>query len=150
MTTQLNYKTLYETDFVEWLETTTQLLRDGKLDQLDINNLVEELESMGRSEKRELRNCLTTIIEHLLKLSYWEAEKAENLRGWRNTIIEQRNQIERILEDSPSLKNLIPDFFPLCYQDARKLVIKKTGLANIPSSSPYTIEQVLDEDFLLD
>lgn len=143
--------TLYEQDFYLWLNTTAKLLKERCFDELDLENLVEEIESMGRSEKRELKSRLIILLEHLLKLKYWESEKVYNARGWRNTIIEQRSQLKLILEDSSSLKQDIPILFSDCYHNARELFLQKSNLLEktIPVESPFTVENVLDPKYLL-
>jgi hypothetical protein len=152
MTTQLpkiSLHQLYEEDFYQWLEITANLLRERKLDQLDLENLIEEIESMGRSEKRELRNRLITLLEHFLKLAYWDTERELNERGWKNTVIEQRKQIELLLRDSLSLKPFLDDIFSDCYQDARDVVSRKTNLpsATFPEQSPFSVEKTIDPDY---
>ena len=72
---------LYDQDFYLWLQTTSTLLEANKFDELDIKNLIEEINSMGRSEKKELKSRFITLIEHLLKLEYWQLEKENNARG---------------------------------------------------------------------
>jgi hypothetical protein len=141
---------LYDRDFYLWSVTTAKLLKERRFEEVDLANLIEEIETMGRSEKRELESRLATIIEHLIKCIYWESEKAYNLRGWYNTILEQREQTYRILKDSPSLKNSLPELFLESYQSARKLFLKKLNLPLdiVPVEPPFTIEQVLDFDYL--
>jgi hypothetical protein len=146
---QIPLQQLYEQDFYQWLETTANLLRERKLDQLDFENLIEEIESMGRSEKRELRNRLITLLEHLLKLAYWNTERKSNERGWKITVIEQRKQIELLLRDSPSLKPFLDNILYSCYQDARDVVSRKTNLpsATFPEQSPFSLEKTIDPDY---
>ncbi|NER48235.1 MAG: DUF29 domain-containing protein [Symploca sp. SIO1A3] len=136
---------LYEEDFYLWLQATTKLLQQRELAQLDLENLIEELESMGRREKREVKNPLMILIEHLLKLQYWEAEKQQNARGWRNTVIEQQRQLELSLEDSPSLKNVLADSFLDCYQKSRQDTIRKYELPSeiFPVEPPFTLAEVI-------
>ncbi|PSF38020.1 DUF29 domain-containing protein [Aphanothece hegewaldii CCALA 016] len=142
-------KNLYEQDFYQWIQNTATLLKEKQFEQVDWENVIEEIESMGRSEKRELLSRLITIIEHLLKLQYWEAEKAYNERGWRVTVVEQRSQLELTLEDSPSLKPILEEVFLDCYQKARKVILKKYQLSSnmFPSEPPFTIENVLNSDY---
>ncbi|HLO87523.1 MAG TPA: DUF29 domain-containing protein [Nostocaceae cyanobacterium] len=149
LTTDTN-KTLYEQDFYLWIQTTVKLLRERKLEQLDIENLIEEIDSMGRSEKKELKTRLIVLIEHLLKLQYWTEEKDDNARGWRNTVVEQRRQIAYTLEDSPSLKSVLNDVFLDCYTDARNDTLRKYQLPSelFPEQSPFSLAQVLDADFI--
>ncbi|BAY16618.1 hypothetical protein NIES21_24480 [Anabaenopsis circularis NIES-21] len=150
MFTSETNKTLYEQDFYLWIQTTVKLLQEGKLEQLDIANLIEEIDSMGRSEKKELKNRLIILIEHLLKLQYWIEEKECNARGWPNTIVEQRRQIIYLLEDSPSLKSVLDNVFLDCYTDARNDTIRKYRLPSelFPQESPFSVAQILDADFI--
>ncbi|MBE9054936.1 DUF29 domain-containing protein [Sphaerospermopsis sp. LEGE 08334] len=143
-------KKLYEQDFYLWIQTTVKLLSEGKLEELDIENLIEEIDSMGRREKKELKTRLIVLIEHLLKLQYWTKEKNYNARGWRNTVVEQRRQIAYSLADSPSLKSILNDVFLECYQDARNDTLRKYQLPSelFPEDSPFSLLEVLDADFL--
>ncbi|MBD2566431.1 DUF29 domain-containing protein [Anabaena lutea] len=149
LTTNTN-KTLYEQDFYLWIQTTVKLLQEGKLEQLDIQNLIEEIDSMGRSEKKELKTRLIVLIEHLLKLQYWIEEKDYNARGWRNTVVEQRRQIAYTLADSPSLKSVLNDVFLDCYTDARNDTLRKYQLDSelFPEESPFSLVDILNVDFI--
>lgn len=151
-------KTLYEKDFYLWIQNIAALLKNQQLEQIDWENLIEEIESMGRSEKREIKSRLIILIEHLLKLGYWETEKEYNARGalrvpsaGRNTIIEQRRQIELTLEDSPSLKSVLFDTFLNCYQKARTDTIQKAQLSSnlLPSEPPFTLEDILNPKYFM-
>src|SRR3990172_2106222 len=93
--------TLYDTDFYQWTFHNAELLRQGKLTEVDVQNIAEELESMGKSEKRELINRLAVLIMHLLK---WQYQPEKRSHSWIETINEQRRQIILLLEDNPSLK----------------------------------------------
>ncbi|TAE59818.1 MAG: DUF29 domain-containing protein [Nostocales cyanobacterium] len=150
MLTVDNNKKLYDQDFYLWIQTTVQQLKERNLEQLDIENLIEEIDSMGRSEKRELKTRLVVLIEHLLKLQYWTQEKDYNARGWRKTVVEQRRQIAYTLADSPSLKAILNDVFLDCYQDARKDTINKYQLSSklFPQEPPFTLTEVLNTDFI--
>jgi len=97
-----NITTLYENDFVAWCEATAAKLRNKELDDLDFENLIEEVENLARSDRRELKNRLVVLFAHLLKRIY--VNLPENFNGWELTIIEQRQQIKGLLQDSPSLK----------------------------------------------
>lgn len=145
-----NNKTLYDQDFYLWIQTTIQHLQERNLEQLDIENLIEEIDSMGRSEKKELKTRLVVLIEHLLKLQYWIEEKDDNAGGWRNTVVEQRRQITYTLADSPSLKAILNDVFLPCYQDAKKDTINKYQLPSnlFPEEPPFSLDQVLNTDFI--
>ena len=149
LTTDLK-SSLYEQDFYLWIQKTVELLQQGKLEQLDIENLIEEIDSMGKSQRKELKTRLTVLIEHLLKLQYWTTEKEYNARGWLNTIVEQRRQITYVLADSPSLKSVLKDIFLDCYQDARSDTLRKYQLPEtlFPKESPFSLLEVLDPDFI--
>lgn len=145
-----NLSELYDRDFYLWVQTTVQLLQERKLDRIDFESLIEEVESMGKREKKELKSRLTTLIEHLLKLEYWESEKANNARGWRQTVVEQRRQIQYLLEESPSLNILLAEVWTQCYGNARKDIIRKYELdsALFPPEPEFILDQILDEDYI--
>ena len=139
---------LYEQDFNLWVEQTTQLLRSGQFEGLDLEHLVEELEGLTKRDKRDLENRLTVLLEHWLKLTYWEQEKEQNQRLWKVTIREQRRQIKRLLRDSPSLKPWLLTVLADCYGDALQDVIDKSGLSadSLPKECPVNFEQILEGD----
>ncbi|HEY9693810.1 MAG TPA: DUF29 domain-containing protein [Oculatellaceae cyanobacterium] len=139
---------LYEQDFYLWILLTANQIREGKFDAVDWENVLEELESLGRSDKRELRNRLIVLLEHLLKLAYWKSEKEANAKGWLLTITEQRRQIKVILKDSPSLKPFVQEIFVECYQDAVKNVAISSGLNLFPTESPFTQEDTFNPDWI--
>ena len=112
--------TLYHRDFMAWCEDTAAKLKTRQLDNLDFDNLIEEIESLGRSERRELKNRLTVLLAHILKRMY--VNTPENFNGWELTIVEQRKQIKGLLQDSPSLKPYLEDIFTDIYADALDLV----------------------------
>lgn len=136
----------YEKDFYAWTLRNVQLLREGKLSEIDIENIAEELESMGKSEQRELINRLIVLLIHLLK---WQFQPDHRSSSWNGTIIEQRRRIKRLLKDSPSLKRLLNEELGESYLDAIPEASNATGIssANLPSTCPYTIEQILDNHF---
>ncbi|VXD11219.1 conserved hypothetical protein [Planktothrix serta PCC 8927] len=139
--------TLYEQDFYLWIQTTVQQLKENKLNEIDIPNLIEEIESMGRSEKRELKSRLIVLLMHLLKWHYQPEKRSES---WRSTITEQRICIEGLLEDSPSLKPLLSEVFEGCYQKARLKASDKTGikLNFFPKESPFSLKETLESSSL--
>ncbi|MEM1168074.1 MAG: DUF29 domain-containing protein [Cyanobacteria bacterium P01_H01_bin.35] len=140
---------LYEQDFLLWLETTANLLKSGKFTEIDIPNLIEEIESIGRSEKRELKNRLIILLMHLLK---WKYQPGKRTESWKNTIIEQRISLELLLEDSPSLKPLLPEIFDKSYQKSRLKAANETGIKIdvFPEQSPFTFAESLDFEYLPD
>lgn len=148
-TTKSNLKTLYETDFFLWLEIIADLLSQQRFEQLDLENLIEEIKSMGRSEKRELENRLVILIMHLLKFKY-QSQKLSN--SWIYTIKEQRRQVKFLLKNSPSLKSYLPTIIDECYQSARFEASNETKLEliNFPMTNPFTLEMILATEFFPD
>ena len=138
---------LYDQDFYLWLQTTINLLKQGKFAEVDLENLLEELESMGRSDKNALKSNLRVLLMHLLKYKY-QPEKRTN--SWVYTIIEHRIRLGDTFKTSPSLYRFFEDIFNESYQNARKLAAGETGLSinEFPPESPFTVEEVLNPDFL--
>lgn len=137
----------YEDDVVLWAEEQAALLRAGETSALDLENLAEEIESLGRSEKRELDNRLTVLIQHLLKYQYQPEHRSAS---WRGTIREQRRCLELVLRDNPSLRRLLPAILPEAAAEAREKAADETGLFNLPRTCPFTLEQILDRSWLPD
>ena len=108
---------LYEIDFVDWTEKTTQLLRNGQFKQVDWEAIIEEIESLGRSERRELKSRLEVLLQHLLK---WQYQSNLRSSSWQNTIDEQRNRIQDLLVDSPSLNPYLEEVIGESYRRGRK------------------------------
>jgi len=137
---------LYETDFYAWTLEQSKILSLGQWQSLDIANLVEEIESLGKQQKQELRNRLGVLIGHLLK---WEFQPELRGKSWRSTIIEQRDRIKFHLADNPSLKPYLDQAVIDAYQLAQSLVVRETPLdyPDLPSDCPYTVSQILDPEF---
>lgn len=140
---------LYEQDFYQWIETTINLLRNRELNQLDYDNLIEELESMGRSEKRALKSNLEVVLLHLLK---WKYQPEYRSKSWQNSIREHRKRIQKLLQDSPSLDEWLTDVFDKCYQVAKDDAAYETGLPieKFPIKSPFLVEETLNFHYLPD
>lgn len=142
-----NLGQLYEEDFVLWISQTAELLREGKLDALDVPNLIEEIEAMGRSEKNALISNLVVVLMHLLKYQY-QPEKRTN--SWLSSIREHRRRLKKALQTSPSLKNYLQDNLAETYDDSRDIAAIETGL-NLdvfPKDCSYSVEQILNPDYL--
>ncbi|MFQ4135179.1 DUF29 domain-containing protein [Nodosilinea sp. PGN35] len=137
---------LYDTDFYAWTQTQAKTLKAGLWEALDIENLVEELETLGRQERQELQNRLGILLGHLLKWQ-WQPENRSN--SWRSTIREQRRRIDQLLADSPSLKPFLPEAGARAYQDGLDLAVRETGLdyEAFPNGCPYSLTQALAPDF---
>ena len=138
---------LYEEDFVAWAYETARLLREGRLDQIDIEHVAEEIEGMANRDRRELLSRLTVLIHHLLKWG-WQPEKRSG--SWKLTIGSQRTEIDRQLEDSPSLRRILSPSLPRVYREAVKNAADETDLPKdtFPRECPFSVAQILDEDFL--
>jgi hypothetical protein len=137
---------LYEQDFYAWTQEQARLLRERRFDDLDLVNLIDEVESVGRSDKRQIDSRTEVLLAHLLK---WKFQPGGRSSGWSGTIVEQRSRIEGLVEESPSLKPLLSSQVPRSYRAARLLAAKDTGIAYgvFPKESPFTPEQVYDPDF---
>ncbi len=137
----------YEQDFFAWTVEQARLLRGGELSAIDAANIAEEIESMGRSDRRELRSRLTVVLMHLLK---WRHQPDARSTSWAGTIREQRRQIELIVDDSPSLRPFIIEALPQSYSDARESAVEETGLpaTEFPAECPFTLDEVLSRSFL--
>ncbi len=140
---------LYEKDYYLWIEKTISLLENHQFSDLDLDNLIEEISDMGKSQRQSLKSYLTRLLEHLLKLVYWQSELEYNQRGWKNDIRNFRRAIKRIIADSPSLQPYLIEIFDNSFQEARISFIELSGMAeNLVSLAPIcTIEQGLNEDW---
>ena len=141
--------TLYETDLYAWAMRNAQLLRERCTEELDYDHLAEEIESMGAREKRELQSRLEVLIAHLLKLGCLTVLRAQNERGWKVTVREQRRRIAECLSDSPSLQTHLPACAERAYSYAVDSIIRQLGVDEsvLPAQCPYTLEQILDSNF---
>ncbi|MFB2877265.1 DUF29 domain-containing protein [Floridanema aerugineum] len=139
----IDLKTLYETDGFKWLESTIELLKNRQFNALDLENLIEELEDLGRSEKRTTLSLLRNITEHLLFLQYWEREREYNSNHWKREIYNWRVDLEQQL--TTTLLNYLRENLNLVYQRALKSANLETGdTVEFPSECPYSLEQLLD------
>ncbi|MEB3160226.1 MAG: DUF29 domain-containing protein [Synechocystis sp.] len=140
---------LYETDFNLWIEQTVNRLQNGQIQDLDLENLIEEIQSMGRSDKREIYSRLKVLLIHLLK---WKYQPQKRSNSWELTIDEQRDQIKLVIKDSPSLQPYFKENLADCYQDAIRKAAKETGLGKnvFPLECPFTQDQILDPDYFPD
>ncbi len=141
---------LYDQDYQLWLEETLKQLRSQEFDQVDWGNLLDELESMGKNNRRAVKSLLTRLWEHLLKLSYWESEREYNRNKWKSEITTFRQQIRDELSDSPSLKPYLAEIFLDTYLDARKTIGHLIGkpIDFFPDQPLLSLKNILNEDFL--
>lgn len=138
---------LYDIDYGKWLEAQVSSLREHKWNDLDIPHLIEELESLNRSNKRELYSYTVVLLAHLLK---WHYQPKERSGSWEGSIDNSRKRIERLFKDQPSLKNYLPEILHEAYLEAKTWAHKETRLdINLfPDTSPYSVEEILNIDFL--
>ena len=136
--------TAYETDYNQWLKETVKQLRERNFEQVDWDNLIEEIESMGKSDRRALMSLLTRLIEHLLKLAYWQEEKKRSGNHWAAAIVNFRAQIQHRLEDSPSLRPELAVMYDKVYPVAIKSV---SQLFSLNSDAHISLEQTLDDNW---
>jgi hypothetical protein len=144
MSTNTQYD--YNQDFYAWAIHNAELIRQGKFSQIDIENVAEELESMGNSNKRELANRLAVLIAHLLK---WQCQPNLRSRSWKLIIREQRICIHRLLKESPSLKYTFDSTLLDAYEQALVIAERESGLdeSTFPERCPFNLEQYLSHDF---
>jgi hypothetical protein len=142
----INAPATYESDFYGWTSHQAQILHERNWEALDIANLIEEIESLGRQERRELENRLGVLVGHLLK---WQYQPKKKSKSWKLTIRGQRQEIAKLLLDNPSLKPYLPDALQRSYSLAINLVLGETSLKlkELPEECLYTITQVLDPTY---
>jgi uncharacterized protein DUF29 len=138
--------TPYEVDYAQWCAEQGALLREGRLSDLDRENLAEEIESLGRSDKREIQSRLKELLVHLLK---WHFQPEKRKGGWRASIVEQRTELRDLLDESPSLRSLPSKELAKWHRIARLKAAAETGLGEkvFPTNCPYPIDDILDDDF---
>jgi hypothetical protein len=134
----------YENDFYGWTEQQAKFLRNQQLNQIDWNHLAEEIEAMGRSEKRQLESRLEILIMHLLK---WQFQPNLRSRSWQLTIKEQRLRLEKLLTENPSLKSSLEDLIINSYPLAVINAEKETGLPIFPQNCPYDLTEIFSSEF---
>ncbi len=141
-------KLLYETDYLQWIETTIDRLRKGDYDSIDWDNLIDEIEDMARSQRRRLRSNLIIVLLHLLKWQY----QPEKQSSWESSLLEHRYRLRDDLENSPSLQPYFESVLAELYVRATKQVKVKTGLplSTFPTECPYDAPSILNDDFLPD
>ena len=137
----------YDEDFYIWTEQMTLALRQRDFSALDIENLAEEIENLGKCDRRALKSRLEILLMHLLK---WQFQPNKRSGSWQCTITEQRLRIQDLLTDSPSLKNYLISILPEAHNNANKLAAAETTLPLdlFPKDCPYTLKQILDIDYL--
>ena len=138
---------LYSSDFYAWTQTQAKFLKTRQWDELDVENLVEEVEALGRQERQELQNRLGVLLGHLLK---WQYQPENRSHRWRATIREQRRRIAQLLKDSPSLKPFLEEAISRGYDDGLDLAVRETNqpYETFPPHCPFTSQKILEQGFL--
>ncbi|MFH1794770.1 MAG: DUF29 domain-containing protein [Pseudomonadota bacterium] len=146
---RLSQLTSYESDFARWCAEQGALLREGRFDALDRENLAEEIESLGRSQEDEIESRVGVLLLHLLK---WRYQPDQRTGSWEGTIVEQRYRLKRRIKASPTLKSYPKEVLAEEYESARLKAAGETGLPQslFPATCPFTIEQILDPAFFPD
>ena len=142
---------LYDRDYYAWIQHQVQALRERRVEDIDWTNAAEEIEDLGKSERRGIRSQLARLLEYLLKLQYARGTfRANNRRGWELSIKGARIAVDDLLNDSPSLRSQLPEMVAQAYRTARLEALRKARLSDeaIPESSPWTVERVMDDNFL--
>jgi hypothetical protein len=136
--------TLYEQDFYSWTQRQVELLRSGQFTELDLENLAEEIESLGKQQEQELENRLGVLLGHLLK---WRYQPEDRSKSWVATIREQRRRIQRSLKRNPGIKPYLPEALEIGYEDALDLVNRETPLNpdQLPQTCPFSEFEVFEE-----
>jgi hypothetical protein len=136
--------TLYDQDFYAWTQRQAELLRSGIVEGLDLENLAEEIESLGKQQRQELRNRLGVLLGHLLK---WHYQPETRSKSWRATIREQRRRVKEHLADNPSLKPYLPEAIERGYQDGLDLIDKETPLDSraLPKTCPFSEAEIFEQ-----
>jgi len=149
MTAELNAQrqSLYETDYLKWIDTTIDQLKQQNYADIDWENLIDEIEDMGRSARKGFRSSLVILLTHLLK---WQFQPERRSNSWKASIVEHRRRILEDLEESPSFKSYLEQVFAKCYEAAIDQASAETGLpeSTFPRSCPYTSTQLLEAGFL--
>lgn len=137
---------LYETDFYAWTQEQATLLRNEQWSQIDLQNLIEEIQSLGKQQRQELRNRLSVLIGHLLK---WHYQSGRRSRSWLATLRIQRLDIAELLEDNPSLKPYLEEALCKAYLKGVELAVGETDLPKrtFPVECPYSLVEIVDDDF---
>jgi hypothetical protein len=134
--------TLYATDYYRWIEETVTRLQERDFDAVDWENLIEEVSDLGKSQKNAVKSLMIRLVEHLLKLAYWERERMYNARKWRSEIVTFRSQIRDKLEESPTLRSYLLEIYPKCLEDARESMGE---LFDLPHEIEISLEQAIDK-----
>jgi hypothetical protein len=138
---------LYETDFYDWALRTAALLREGRFAELDLEHTAEEIEGLARCDSRQIENRTVVLIAHLLKKRY---QPSLATRSWDRIIVTRRSRLQTVLQDSPSLRRMLPAMVERAWANALKLAIVETNMDRgaFPATCPFTLEEIYGADIL--
>lgn len=142
-----DFQTMYETDYLQWIETTVEKLRCREYLSVDWENLIAEIEDMGRNERRSLKSNLIVVLVHLLK---WQFQPERRSGSWEGSIIEHRRRVREALSDSASIQPYFASIYAECYSQAVKQAKAETSLPleTFPQQCPYELVEVTQDEFL--
>ena len=145
----MNKSVKYDEDSYSWFFHTAQLLREKRMNEIDIDHLIQEMEDMGNSLQNALESDLATLIQHLLKWQFQPSRRAWDISGksWTASIKESRRRVTRRLQKSPGLKGKLAETFEDAYAKGRYNAYLKTFIEELPLENPYTFEQIMNNDF---
>ena len=135
---------LHDRDFNLWIEQVKCTLSNRDISNMDWDNLIDEIDDMGKSEKRSLESYLERLVEHILKLKYWEQNRDRNYRHWQVEVVNFRNRIKRLLKRSPSLKRYMKEIYIEVYQDA---VDSQKIEFDIPEDNFIELEKIMEKNY---
>lgn len=144
MVNQLNE--LHDRDFNLWVEGIANSIKKRDINNMDWDNLLDEIEDMGKSYKRALRSYTQRLIEYIFKLKYWQSELERNKNGWKSEVINFRSEIENILEDSPSLKNYLAENYLTWYSKSLSKY-QQDNLFFVPDHEPIQLDILLSDSY---
>lgn len=144
---KINLSEEYDRDYYQWILKNVQLLKEGHLNSIDAANIAEELESMGKHDKRQLLNRMIVLLTHLLK---WHYQPEARSSGWKGTIMEQRRRMEQLLNDSHSLKPLLANQLSVAWKEGRNSASVETGqpITTYPEQCIWETDQILNPEWL--
>ena len=142
---------LYDEDYYAWVQEQVRALREHRIDEVDWENVAEEIDDLGKSVRWSIESHLETLVEHLLKLAYTRGMlRARNARQWEGTMRLARFKIRKRIAQNPSLRSQLPELFADSYEAGRIRATARVKLAGdpMPATSPWTLEEVLDDSFM--
>jgi hypothetical protein len=144
---------LYERDYYAWLQDQVRALRERRIEEVDWDNVAEEIEDLGKSERRGISSHLAVVLEHLLKLQYAQGLFRDyNVRGWSISVRSARRRLRKLLNESPSLRARLEELLADAYDDGRLEALRDPNLTEeiLPKTSPWTVDEVIDDGFMPD